>query len=209
MESKKVMTKGCILERNGRQPRVTNIVCKYWLAGKCNRYPCTFLHSELQRTQGRKWSNLNSNNTWRNPNYARNASNHGAVRLEYKRNGVMASKFEDPDYAKSTPKLGSLSSNCEQKSIITSKCEDSEVIKEIECVELAKNNQNALPKLCEYWVAGNCVHGPNCKDLHSLFYGSGFSLLANLEGHHKVLLVFLLVILVLLLPLALLIISKF
>ena len=41
-------------------------------------------------------------------------------------------------------------------------------------------------KLCQYWATGNCVHGDKCKDLHSWFSGSGFSLLGKLEMHKKV-----------------------
>ncbi|KAL0458458.1 UNVERIFIED_CONTAM: Zinc finger CCCH domain-containing protein 17 [Sesamum latifolium] len=43
----------------------------------------------------------------------------------------------------------------------------------------------AQPKQCKYWVTGNCVHGDKCKDLHSWFSGSGFTLLRKLEGHTK------------------------
>lgn len=46
---------------------------------------------------------------------------------------------------------------------------------------------NAEPKQCKYWTTDNCVHGEKCKDLHSWFGGSGFTMLAKLEGHTKVL----------------------
>lgn len=187
MDANSTRTKGVALERIGGQPAVSNTVCKYWLAGRCNRYPCRFLHSESQPKQCQRGSNFKSKMTWRNPDYARNSSNHGAVRPEYKRNEVMISKFEDPDNANSASKLGALSSECERKSAVTSRYEEPEVIMEIltEGSESGKNIQNAQSKLCEYWVAGNCVHGVKCKDLHTWFYGSGFSLLAKLEGHKK------------------------
>ncbi|KAL0449542.1 UNVERIFIED_CONTAM: Zinc finger CCCH domain-containing protein 17 [Sesamum latifolium] len=48
------------------------------------------------------------------------------------------------------------------------------------------SSQKAKPKQCKYWITGNCVHGDKCKDLHSWFSGSGFTLLKKLEGHTKV-----------------------
>ncbi|KAK1394805.1 Zinc finger CCCH domain-containing protein 48 [Heracleum sosnowskyi] len=40
-------------------------------------------------------------------------------------------------------------------------------------------------QLCKYWVTGNCVYGDQCKNLHSWYYGDGFTMLAKLNGHTK------------------------
>lgn len=50
-----------------------------------------------------------------------------------------------------------------------------------------KVEKSSLPLQCKYWVTGNCVHGHECKHLHSWFCGSGFTMLTKLEGHEKVL----------------------
>ncbi|KAL8495281.1 hypothetical protein ACS0TY_019434 [Phlomoides rotata] len=46
-----------------------------------------------------------------------------------------------------------------------------------------KVEKSSQPLQCKNWVTGNCVHGDKCKYLHSWFCGSGFTMLAKLEGH--------------------------
>jgi len=48
-------------------------------------------------------------------------------------------------------------------------------------------SQKPSPSICKYWVNDSCVHGDQCQNLHSWFYGDGFSSIAKLEGHKKVL----------------------
>ncbi|KAL5062086.1 hypothetical protein RYX36_023823 [Vicia faba] len=39
--------------------------------------------------------------------------------------------------------------------------------------------------ICKYWMNDNCVHGDQCRNLHSWSYGNGFATLAKLQGHKK------------------------
>lgn len=102
-----------------RQPSVPSSgkVCSFWLAGKCSRNPCRFLHSEAALTTS----------------YAA-SPNHSAPKQSHYSQGHV------------------------------------------------KKTQN---KMCEYWVTGNCVHGENCKYLHSWSYGDELSMLTQLSGHKK------------------------
>ncbi|XP_057469129.1 zinc finger CCCH domain-containing protein 62-like [Actinidia eriantha] len=40
--------------------------------------------------------------------------------------------------------------------------------------------------VCQYWLSGNCVRVEKREHLHSWFCGNGFSMVAKLEGHNKV-----------------------
>jgi hypothetical protein len=55
---------------SGGPPSSTNAkVCNYWRQGRCNRFPCPFLHSELPEASApTKRSNGPGGNVWRNPN---------------------------------------------------------------------------------------------------------------------------------------------
>ena len=50
--------------------------------------------------------------------------------------------------------------------------------------KIARKTQSTV---CQYWLSGNCRRGDNCKDLHAWFCGNGFSMVARLDGHNKVL----------------------
>ncbi|KAL8103386.1 hypothetical protein AgCh_027815 [Apium graveolens] len=52
-------------------------------------------------------------------------------------------------------------------------------------VMMKSHNKEPKKQLCEYWITGNCVYGDRCKNLHSWYYGDGFTMLAKLEGHTK------------------------
>ena len=41
-------------------------------------------------------------------------------------------------------------------------------------------------KICEHWMKNSCVHGKDCKFLHSWCYGDGITMVAQLQGHKKV-----------------------
>ncbi|MED6145328.1 hypothetical protein PIB30_024081 [Stylosanthes scabra] len=51
---------------------------------------------------------------------------------------------------------------------------------------LVIDHQKPSHSICRHWVNGNCVHGEKCRNLHSWFYGDGFSTLAKLQEHKKV-----------------------
>ncbi|XP_052186657.1 zinc finger CCCH domain-containing protein 48-like isoform X2 [Diospyros lotus] len=120
-----------------------NIVCTFWLEGRCTRHPCKFLHalpsesapaaalaSKQEQFQGRK-----SSRTWkRNPE-------------EAKSGGAKINSSVEPERH------------------------------DIKRVEDKK-------EVCQAWLSGNCMLGDqDCQYLHTWFYGSGFSLLAKLNGH--------------------------
>lgn len=44
--------------------------------------------------------------------------------------------------------------------------------------------------VCQFWVNGNCAQGDQCQYLHSWFCADGLGILANLQGHNKVPLLF-------------------
>lgn len=57
----------------------------------------------------------------------------------------------------------------------------------------AKNSSIPTPKareqqdkICKYWMSGHCGRGDECWYLHSWYCGDGFTRLAKLEGHKKV-----------------------
>jgi len=53
---------------SGGAPSSTNgKVCNYWRAGRCNRFPCPFLHSELPEAAPPKRPTGPGGNVWRNP----------------------------------------------------------------------------------------------------------------------------------------------
>ncbi|KAL0454910.1 UNVERIFIED_CONTAM: Zinc finger CCCH domain-containing protein 17 [Sesamum latifolium] len=146
----KAATRVSIFDRLGGQPVKTQ-VCTYWLAGRCNRNPCRFMHRESPPPQSRETKlappkdvrGMQSRKmTWRSPNY-------------------------------NNPETATLSSNkaCTAVAVVRA---------------AIRSSQKAKPKQCKYWITGNCVHGDKCKDLHSWFSGSGFTLLKKLEGHTKV-----------------------
>ncbi|KAK4483439.1 hypothetical protein RD792_010626 [Penstemon davidsonii] len=66
-------------------------------------------------------------------------------------------------------------------SAVTGDCglKDQQIEPEKSCADFLSLNQ------CKYWVSGNCVHGDNCKDLHSWSSGTGFTMVTKLEGHTK------------------------
>lgn len=143
-------------EQQSQHHYVKNQVCKYWLAGRCNRNPCRFLHSHSPNPQPHSQSkpspqpqpkqsgdpNTNygskTKSTWRNPNIS------ASENVKVSSPGVVNSD-----------------------------------------VSYGHSSQEAQQKLCQYWVTGNCVRGNKCKDLHSWFSGSGLALLTKLERHNK------------------------
>lgn len=132
-----------------------NGVCRYWIAGCCNRSDCRFLHPEVQA----------SKKSWKNPNY------------HVHKTGQMIRQKDVP--RRKSPELEVKSV---KKPYNHTKNDQMNERKDV------TKTQNKEPKkqLCKYWVTGNCVHGDKCKNMHSWFYGDGFTMLAKLEGHTKV-----------------------
>ncbi|XP_027337785.1 zinc finger CCCH domain-containing protein 17-like [Abrus precatorius] len=79
------------------------------------------------------------------------------------------------------PHLSEKTSKCNSKTVLIRKSTDKE-----DGTSVAKTSQKPSPIICKYWTNGNCVHGERCRNLHSWFYCDGFSTLAKLQGHKKV-----------------------
>ncbi|KAL0379602.1 UNVERIFIED_CONTAM: Zinc finger CCCH domain-containing protein 48 [Sesamum angustifolium] len=173
----KIANRVSIFDRVGGQPVKTQ-VCTYWLAGRCKRNPCRFLHRELPPPQSHETQLAppkdicgmqSKKKTWRRPNYYNQSSRQKVLANTGKENGqvdqVMTIASSDID-----------SDIQAQSEVLTAVRTESEKL----------TTQKGQPKQCKYWVTGNCVQGDKCKDLHSWFSGSGFTLLRKLEGHTKV-----------------------
>ncbi|KZV58504.1 zinc finger CCCH domain-containing protein 17-like [Dorcoceras hygrometricum] len=152
-----------VFDRVGGQ-NAKNQVCSFWLAGKCNRNPCRFMHRESPPPQPmhyRKSATFDGlgekphKMTWKNPNYY--SAKKGTVSSS-ERNISNGNRDEE------TQQKGS---NVEADG------------SEISCVDKVQ------PKQCKYWVSGNCVHGDKCKDLHAWLSGSRITVLTKLQGHDK------------------------
>ncbi|KAL0434748.1 UNVERIFIED_CONTAM: Zinc finger CCCH domain-containing protein 17 [Sesamum radiatum] len=125
--------------------------------------------------------------TWRRPNYynpktANVSSNEGGMYSstcgQSSRQKVLANSVKENGHIdqEMTIATSDIHSDIEAPS---------EVLTAVRTEPEKLTTQEAQPKQCKYWVTGNCVHEDKCKDLHSWFSGSGFTLLRKLEGHTK------------------------
>ncbi|XP_057762700.1 zinc finger CCCH domain-containing protein 48-like [Arachis stenosperma] len=153
--------------------RTTSPTCKYWLAGRCNRNPCRFSH---------KLPTLSSN-----VYYKHSKKPHSCVEK------MNSSSVKKPTNC--APKAVKKPANCALKAVVSAekptKCEQKAVvIEKIENVEdvaaIAMASVEKSRSICKYWMTDNCVHGDLCQNLHSWFYGDGFTTLAKLYEHKKV-----------------------
>ncbi|KAL0305010.1 UNVERIFIED_CONTAM: Zinc finger CCCH domain-containing protein 48 [Sesamum angustifolium] len=181
----KAATRVSIFDRVGGQPVKTQ-VCTYWLAGRCNRNPCRFMHRELPPPQSRETQLAPPKNvcgmqsrkmTWRSPNY----NNPGTATLSSDKGGMHSSINGQSSRQNILANTANENVRMDQEMTITSLGTHAVRTEPENC-----SSQKAKPKQCKYWVTGNCVHGDKCKDLHSWCSGSGFTLLKKLEGHTKV-----------------------
>ncbi|KAL2477764.1 Zinc finger CCCH domain-containing protein 63 [Forsythia ovata] len=176
----------------GGQP-VRNIVCAYWLAGRCNQGPCRFMHRESPALQTKQTHSASredsgrlqsSKRSWRNPNY------------DYPKNGTVLtdrrarSKLTIDEVAQQEVQVGREIDCMDQEMAIisTGSIHSQQTLRKTvtaEGVRSESKSKKCQPRLCKYWVTGSCVHGDKCKDVHSWFCGSGFTLLTKLEGHIK------------------------
>lgn len=128
--------------------RTNNKVCFHWRAGRCNRIPCPYLHSELpQHSEGSTKRVAAADErgfrsqglVWRNPNPSGNSG--GPSKWGKGRGGGAA---------------GGL-----------------------------RPQRKTFDKICNFFIAGTCSYGENCKYLHSWFLSDSISLLTPLTGHQK------------------------
>ncbi|CAA0842630.1 Zinc finger CCCH domain-containing protein 63 [Striga hermonthica] len=144
-----------------------NVICTYWLAGRCNKNPCRFLHCEQKSGQPKSKQSGKvppRKMTWKNPKL----HSHKTVESnETYTNGTISKKRSSREVMDDAIKKGSVH---HEPAIAKS--------------EKSGFEKNQLAQ-CEYWVMGNCVRGDRCKYVHSWFSGSGFTMLAKLEDHTK------------------------
>ncbi|XP_073061597.1 zinc finger CCCH domain-containing protein 48-like isoform X2 [Primulina eburnea] len=143
---------------------VKNQVCSFWLAGKCNRNPCRFMHRESPPPQPQHHhplascdnrSEVSHKLTWKNPNYC-------------------------------SAKKGILSANERNRSNGNRDLQTQQKVSNVVTAESEINRvEKVQPKQCKYWITDNCVLGDKCKDMHSWFCGSGLMVLTKLQGHDK------------------------
>ncbi|KAL6312264.1 hypothetical protein AAG906_022020 [Vitis piasezkii] len=160
-------------DKNERGRRhVNNMLCSYWLRGRCNRNPCRFLHQELPQNTHYQVSNQFRKNCWqRNPDSdSKSASSLMSL---------------DRSSGSTTPKRGTLYSDQKGEWDSTNlRCSSSPT-----SAGSSSGNgitQNVIgERVCKYWLHGNCVEADKCQYLHSWFKGHGVFKLAELNGHIK------------------------
>jgi hypothetical protein len=155
--------------------------CIYWLAGRCNRNPCRFLHSQTP----------SSCNAAANAGYnsrKRHSSSYGVLHNETSYNAKK--QHSSYVYQKSFPKHNAktvvnkmIGDDKDRTQLVT---ETNKTIDDRDNAQVAEVSQNPSPSICKYWVNDSCVHGDQCRNLHSWFYGDGFATIAKLQGHKKV-----------------------
>ncbi|KAL3819963.1 hypothetical protein ACJIZ3_005868 [Penstemon smallii] len=149
---------------------VKNQVCKYWLQGRCNRNPCMFMHQESPP------SNFKHSNSPAPPKFKRpNSSASYDIRpMQSKGKTWVNPNYNCPKNSATAP-----TKNGDRLSRTTA-CSETNT-----CLQNQQKPPDSQPIQCKYWVTGNCVHGDKCKDLHTWFSGSEFTMLTKLEGHNK------------------------
>lgn len=121
-------------------------VCFHWRAGRCNRFPCPFLHRELPGPpQQQQHSAGNGMSSSKRP--------HG-----FSDDNRSAGMRRNPNFNNTWGRTAA---------------GGGAVVRKTE-------------KVCNHWVKGNCTYGNTCRYLHSWTTGDCFTLLTQLEGHQKV-----------------------
>ncbi|KAL0458465.1 UNVERIFIED_CONTAM: Zinc finger CCCH domain-containing protein 48 [Sesamum latifolium] len=137
-----------IFDRVGGQPVKTQ-VCTYWLAGRCKRNPCRFMHRESPPPQSHEIQSAppkdirgmqSKKMTWRRPNYY----NPKTANISSNEGGLYSSTCGQSSRQKVLANTGKENDHIDQEITIAS----SDIHSDIE----------AQPKQCKYWVTGNCVH---------------------------------------------------
>ncbi|KAL8062573.1 hypothetical protein ABFX02_02G156500 [Erythranthe guttata] len=160
MAAKKVS----VFHRMGAQPAKKSVVCRYWANGNCIKGDnCDYFHGERPPPQtGYVHYNQARSKTWTNTNSSCNPKYGNGSSLSKKGGKFSTASYQKPPRKVSTKSLTFVRS------------------------ELEKNDTRKAPiKQCGDWVRGNCVRGDKCRYVHSWFSGSGFAMLAKLEGHAK------------------------
>ncbi|MED6204275.1 hypothetical protein PIB30_007746 [Stylosanthes scabra] len=170
--------------------RTTTPTCKYWLAGRCNRNPCRFSHTLPTSPSNIYYNPYTTYNhskkpTTCTPKPLQKPPNHAPKALVSVEKPIncRGEAMSVEKVIECGPKAMSVekATKCEQKPLLIEKTIDVE-----DAATVAKASVEKSRSICKYWMTDNCVHGDLCPDLHSWFYGDGFSPLAKLHEHNKV-----------------------
>lgn len=149
-------------------------VCRFWLAGRCNRNPCKFRHSEGPHL-----------NTYQCPvmfvNPKTISKTHNTKRVLGPQQLKSFSKPTGLKYVLKPQEPQKLLKPQEPEEILKTQ-EPEEILKPQEPEKILKPQS----RLCQYWASGTCAKGEKCLYLHSWWQCKDFTLLANLQGHKKV-----------------------
>ncbi|XLR53109.1 hypothetical protein HN51_021368 [Arachis hypogaea] len=173
-------------KRSERFRRTTPPTCKYWQAGRCNRNPCQFSHS-LPTSPSNVY--YNANTTYKHSKMASSSAKKAfkkpencALRAVEYRPEAMSVEKPTKCEQKAVADVEDVATvaKCEQKVVLIEKTADVEDV-----TTVAKASVGKSRNICKDWMTDNCVHGDLCQNLHSWFYGDGFSTLAKLHEHNK------------------------
>ncbi|XLU44605.1 hypothetical protein S245_039419 [Arachis hypogaea] len=171
-------------KRTERLRRTTPPTCKYWLAGRCNRNPCGFSHS-LPTSPSNVY--YNANTTYKYSKKPDSSVEKIASSSAKKAINCTPKAFKKPENCalkavECRPEAISVEkpSKCEEKAVLIEKTADVEDV-----ATVAKASVDKSHSICKSWMTDNCVDGDLCQNLHSWFYGDGFSTLAKLHEHNK------------------------
>ncbi|PIA56981.1 hypothetical protein AQUCO_00700980v1 [Aquilegia coerulea] len=136
--------------------------CFHWRAGRCNRNPCPYLHSELPQHSNsnvkRGYGNgLPDNNNNHNTNDRSFASQGFARRKPNNSNQQVNNKWGRGHRGSGAGGVGAF-----------------------------RPPPKVQDKICHFWIDDKCSYGDKCRYLHQWFTSDSFTMLTQLPGHEKV-----------------------
>ncbi|KAK9943053.1 hypothetical protein M0R45_008676 [Rubus argutus] len=160
-------------------------VCKFWLAGICKRseISCRFLHTEAPPTpvinphsvkqKALVWKK--EENITRRDN-AESFTQKNIKSVATQESTVMQKRMATQQSLATHKSIPTEQGIPTEQSIPTQKS-----------IATQKNNAilKPLEKVCTFWANGRCMKGDRCPCLHTWFRGDGFSMLAKLQDHKK------------------------
>lgn len=170
--------------------------CIYWLNGRCNRNHCRFLHGESPSYASTNSWNHNERKGFSSTSYHNAKKGLPKDDTNTLLNGKIGDDKLPPKHNTKTVLIrrtmdDKLPPKHEAENFLNRKIGDEKSPPEHATVGDGREKTRVAkvsPKhICKYWMNGDCVHGEQCQNLHSWFYGDGFATLAELQGHKKVL----------------------
>ena len=174
-------------DKNERGRRhVNNMVCSYWLRGRCNRNRCRFLHQELPQNTHYQISNQFRKNCWqRNPD-SDSKSASSLMSLDRSSSSTTPKRSSASNQSHRNNREGTLYSDKKGEWDSTNLRCSSSPTRSGSSAGNGITQKVIGERVCKYWLHGNCVEADKCQYLHSWFKGHGVFKLAKLNGHIKV-----------------------